>query len=315
MKRLFLAVLLCAAGARAELKERIAAIVNGQPILLSDVEERVGPELARVMQQPAGEQRDQDRNKLLKRGLEELVDEKLIESEASSLGLSISEEELQRALDQLARQQNPPMEVADFRQALEQQGIPWEAARDAVRRQTLMAEVLRFKVKARKVTDEEVQAAYATELQNPQYEVRARHIFIATPQNATPAQVAAAQARAEQALHRVKSGETFALVAREMSEGPTAKQGGDLGYFRRGLMLPAIEQAAFSLKPGEVSPVVKTSSGFHIVMVEDRRAIPPKPLAEVKEEIRNRLANESVFKERENYLATLRKTAQIDEKL
>jgi peptidyl-prolyl cis-trans isomerase SurA len=310
---LVLVAFLCATAARAELKERIAAIVNGQPILLSDVEERVGPELARVLQQAPGEQRDKERNNLLKRGLEELVDEKLIESEATSLGLSVSEEELQRALDQLARQQN--MEVADFRQALEQQGIPWDAAREAVRRQTLMAEVLRFKVKARKVTDEEVQAAYATELQNPQYEVRARHIFIATPQNATPAQVAAAQARAEQALHRVKSGETFALVAREMSEGPTAKQGGDLGYFRRGLMLPAIEQAAFALKPGEVSPIVKTSSGFHIVMVEDRRTIPPKPLADVKEEIRNRLANDSVFKERENYLATLRKTAQIDEKL
>src|SRR2546421_3117572 len=233
MKRVFLAVLLCAAAARAELKERIAAIVNGQPILLSDVEERVGPELARVMQQTAGPQRDKDRNDLLRRGLAELVDEKLIESEASSLGLTVSEEELQRALEQLARQQG--MEVADFRQALEQQGIPWDSARDAVRRQTLMAEVLRFKVKARKVSDEEVQAAYATEIQNAQYEVRARHIFVPVPQNASAVQQAAGLARAEQALRRVKAGETFALVAREVSEGPTAKQGGDLGYFRRGL--------------------------------------------------------------------------------
>jgi peptidyl-prolyl cis-trans isomerase SurA len=229
------------------------------------------------------------------------------------LGLTVSEEELQRALEQLARQQN--MELADFRQALAQQGISWETARDTVRRQTLMAEVLRFKVKARKVSDEEVQAAYATETANPQHEVRARHIFVATPPSSTPGQQAAALSRAEQALRRVKSGETFALVAREMSEGPTAKQGGDLGYFRRGLMLPAIEQAAFSLKPGEISPVIKTSSGYHIVVVEDRRAIPAKPLADVKENIRERLAGESVFKERENYLATLRKTAQIDEKL
>src|SRR2546421_984198 len=263
MKRAFFALLLCAASARAELKERIAAIVNGQPILLSDVEERVGPELARLLTQPAGPQRDKDRESLLRRGLSEMVDEKLIETEAASLGLTVSEEELQRALEQLARQQN--MELADFRQALAQQGISWETARDTVRRQTLMAEVLRFKVKARKVSDEEVQAAYATEVKNPQYEVRARHIFVATPQNATPGQQAAALSRAEQALRRVKSGETFALVAREMSEGPTAKQGGDLGYFRRGLMLPAIEQAAFSLKAGEISPVIKTSSGYHIV--------------------------------------------------
>ena len=307
MKRLVLSsMLLCAAAARAEIKERIAAVVNGQPILLSDVEERVGPELARVMQQAAGAHRDKERADLLHRGLTELVDEKLIESEASSLGLTVSEEELQRALEQLARQQG--MEVADFRQALEQQGIAWESARDT-------AEVLRFKVKARKVSDEEVQSAYATEAQNAQHEVRARHIFVPVPQNASAAQQAAAQARAERALQRVKAGETFALVAREMSEGPTAKQGGDLGYFRRGLMLPAIEQAAFSLKPGEVSPVIRTSSGYHLVLVEDRRAIPPKPLADVKEEIRNRLGSDSVFKERENYLATLRKTAQIDEKL
>ena len=313
MKRVLLSVLLCAAAARAEIKERIAAIVNGQPILLSDVEERIGPELARVMQQAPGPQRDKDRASLLHRGLTELVDEKLIESEATTLGLTITEDELQRALEQLARQQG--MELADFRQALDQQGIPWDTARDAVRRQTLMAEVLRYKVKPRKVTDEEVQAAYATEAQNAQYEVRARHIFVAIPQGATPAQQAASQAKAEHALGRVRAGETFALIAREMSEGPTAKQGGDLGYFRRGLMLPAIEQAAFSLNPGEVSPVIRTTSGYHIVTVEDRRLIPPKPLAEVKEEIRARLANDSVFKERENYLATLRKTAQIDEKL
>jgi len=160
-----------------------------------------------------------------------------------------------------------------------------------------------------------VQAAYATETQNAQHEVRARHIFVPVPQGASAGQQAAALARADRALERVKAGETFALVAREMSEGPTAKQGGDLGYFRKGLMLPAIEQAAFSLKPGEVSPVIRTSSGYHLVLVEDRRAIPAKPLADVKEELRSRLASDSVFKERENYLATLRKTAQIDEKL
>jgi peptidyl-prolyl cis-trans isomerase SurA len=313
MKRVAVCLLLCAAAARAEIKERIAAIVNGQPILLSDVEDRVGPELARLLQQAPGPQRDKERSALLHRGLTEMVDEKLIESEATSLGLSVSEDELQRALEQLARQQG--MELADFRQALEHQGISWDTARDAVRRQTLMAEVLRYKVKPRKVTDEEVQAAYATETQNSQYEVRARHIFVPVPLNATPAQQAAAHAKAEQALSRVKAGETFALVAREMSEGPTAKQGGDLGYFRRGLMLPAIEQAAFALNPGEVSPVIRTSTGYHIVLVEDRRPIPPKPLAEVKEDIRARLASDSVFKERENYLATLRKTAQIDEKL
>jgi peptidyl-prolyl cis-trans isomerase SurA len=314
MKRIvFPVALLCATSVRAEIKERIAAVVNGQPITLSEVEERVGPERQRVLQEPDEAKRARDLAALLQQGLEQLVDEKLIESEAHTIGADVSEDEVQRGLEQLARQSS--MEVPEFKEALEQQGISWETARETVRRQQLMGQVLRFKVKPRKITDEEVQTAYAGVAKAPEYEVRARHIFVATPERATPAFVATARKKAEDALQRVKSGETFALVARELSDGPTAREGGDLGYFKKGLMLPAIEQAAFSLKPGEISPLIKTSSGFHIVMVEDRRAIPPKPLAEVKEEIRNQLANESIFKERENYIASLRKTAQIDEKL
>ena len=314
MKRtVLLAALLCAAPSRAEIKERIAAIVNGQPITRSEVEERVGPELARVMQAPDQCARVRDRAGLLHQGLEQLIDEKLIESEAHTIGADVSEDEVQRGLEQLARQSN--MEVPEFKEALEGQGISWETARDTVRRQQLMGQVLRFKVKPRKVTDEEVQTAYATMNKDPEYEVRARHIFIATPERSSSEFMNKARKKAEDALRRVQSGETFAVVAREMSDGPTAREGGDLGYFKKGLMLPAIEQAAFALKPGEISPLIKTSSGYHIVMVEDRRPIPPKPLAELKEDIRNRLANDSIFKERENYIGSLRKTAQIDEKL
>ena len=314
MKRIvFSLALLCATAGRAEIKERIAAVVNGQPITLSEVEERVGPELARLPQTADEAARAREKASLLHQGLEQLIDEKLIESEAHTIGADVTEDEVQRGLEQLARQSS--MEVPEFKEALEQQGISWETARETVRRQQLMGQVLRFKVKPRKITDEEVQTAYAAVAKAPEYEVRARHIFVATPERATPAFVATARKKAEDALRRVKSGETFALVARELSDGPTAREGGDLGYFKKGLMLPAIEQAAFSLKPGEISPLVKTSSGFHIVMVEDRRGIPPKPLPEVKEEIRTQLANESIFVERGHYIATLRKTAQIDEKL
>src|SRR3954471_14534114 len=313
MKRSLLALCLISFAARAELKERIAAVVNGQPITLSEVEERVGPELTRAMQNPDQRARVHDKASLLHQGLEQLIDEKLIESEAHTIGADVSEDEVQRGLEQLARQSS--MEVPEFRDALEQQGISWETARDTVRRQQLMGQVLRFKVKPRKITDEEVQMAYAAIAKDPEYEVRARHIFVATPERSTAEFINKARKKAEDALRRVQSGETFALVAREMSDGPTAREGGDLGYFKKGLMLPAIEQAAFSLKPGEISPLIKTSSGYHIVLVEDRRAIPPKPLPEVKEDIRNRLANESIFKERENYVGSLRKIAQIDEKL
>jgi parvulin-like peptidyl-prolyl isomerase len=150
------------------------------------------------------------------------------------------------------------------------------------------------------------------------YEVRARNIFISAPDGVTAAQESAARSKADAALRRIRAGESFARVARDVSDGPTAREGGDLGYFRRGQMLQQLEQAAFALQPGGVSGLIRITGergGYHLVMVEDRRKLPDRPLSEVQEEIRNRLAGESVTKEREHYLTQLRKTAQVDDKL
>ena len=207
------------------------------------------------------------------------------------------------------------MDLAQFRQALVQQGLSLDSVRESLKRQQLMSRLLQYKVKPRRVSDEEVQAAYANMIKTAEVEVRARDIFISAPEGAPPERQSAARAKADAALRRIREGESFARVARDVSDGPTAKEGGDLGYFRRGQMLPQLEQAAFSLNPGEVSGLIRVSGGFHLVYVEDRRQLPPRPLSEVQEDLRNRLASDSVLKEREHYLSQLRKTAQVDEKL
>ena len=312
MKRL-LVICLLATSVKAEIKDRIAAVVNGQPITLSDLEERLAPELARAPAGPAGVAQ---RDKVLRTGLEAMIDERLVESEANSLGIDISDEEVTHFVEQLAKQNN--LDMQQFRAALTQQGISMETVRESLKRQQLMLRLLQYKVKPRKVSDEEVQAAYASMNKDLEYEVRARDIFILSPDSATPAQQAAAKAKAERALRRIKEGESFAKVARDMSEGPGAAEGGDLGYFGRGQMLQAIEDVAFGLQPGEVSGLVRTSGdhgGWHIVTVEDRRKMAPRPLSQVQEEIRSCLAQDSIMKEREHYLQQLRKTAQVDEKL
>lgn len=313
MTRLVLLCCLFAASARAELKDRIAAVVNGQAITLSEVEERVSPELSRLPAGPAGKA---SRQKLLKQGLQMMIDERLVESEATALGIDISDDELNHLIEQLAKQNN--LDVAQFRSALAQQGIAFDTVKESLKRQQLTARLLQYRVKPRKVTDAEVQAAYANMNKEGDIEVRARDIFIAAPDGADQGVMATAKVKAESALRRVRSGETFAKVARDLSEGPSAAEGGDLGYFARGQMLKEIEDVAFALRPGQVSGLVRTGGehgGYHLVFVEDRRKIAPKPLAAVQEEIRNRLANESLVKEREHYLEQLRKTAQVDEKL
>jgi peptidyl-prolyl cis-trans isomerase SurA len=312
MKR-FLLICLFPLAVKAEIKDRIAAVVNGQPITLSEVQERVQPELARTSPGPAGEAQ---RKSLLHEALEQIIDERLVESEATSLGIDVTEDDITRGVEQLARQNG--MDQAQFKDALAQQNISIDTVRDSLRRQQLVLRLLQYKVKPRRVTDEEVQAAYANLNKNAEYEVRARDIFISSPDGATPAREAAARVKADTALRRIHEGEGFAKVARDLSDGPTAKEGGDMGYFRRGQLIAAIEQPAFSLQPGQISGIVRVSGehgGFHIVMLEDRRQLAARPLAEMQEEIRNRLANESVMKEREHYLAQLRKTATVDEKM
>jgi peptidyl-prolyl cis-trans isomerase SurA len=299
--------------ASAEIKDRIAAVVNGHPITLSEVEDRVAPDLNRVAAGPAG---DAQRKDILKRALTAMIDEQLVAGEASALGIEVGDDELQRLLEQLARENK--MDMAQFKSALAAQGLSLDSVRDSLRRQQLTMRLLQYKVKPRRVSDEEVQAAYANMNKNNEWEVRARDIFVSAPDGATAAQQAAARAKADGALRRIRGGESFARVARDVSDGPTAKEGGDLGYFRRGQMLKDLEQAAFSLQPGEVSGLIRVTGehgGFHLVTVEDRRQLPARPLAEVQEEIRNRLTSESVMKEREHYLTQLRKTAQVDEKL
>jgi len=312
MRRLLLLSLLPFA-AFGEIKDRIAAVVNGRAITLSDVEDRVAPELARVPAGPAGVSQ---RKELLRQALGQLIDEQLVQGEATALGIDVGDDEVQRLVEQLARENH--MDMTQFRQALAQQGLSMDSVRDSLKRQQLMMRLLQYKVKPRRVSDEEVQAAYATMTKTSEYEVRARDIFFSAPDSASPAQVSAARAKADAALRRVRAGESFEKVAREVSDGPTAKEGGDLGYFRRGQMLPQLEQAAFSLQPGEISGLIRIEGdhgGVHIVTVEDRRRLPPRPLSEVQEEIRNRLTAESVTKEREHYLSQLRKSAQVDEKL
>lgn len=315
MKRALLLLLLPLA-ARAEIKERIAAVVNGQPIALSDVEERVAPELSRLKGRGFGPQLEQQRKDLLTRGLNQLVDEKLVESEAGVLGIEVPEEDVQKLVSELAKQNG--METAQFKEALTAQGIDFETVRESLKRQQLMLRLLQYKVKPRKVSDEEVQSAYAAMAAEGEPEVRARHLFISAPDGAPPQQQERAKLKADEAVRRLAQGESFAKVARDLSEGPGAAEGGDLGYFRRGQMLQAIDQAAFSLKTGETSQLIHTTGehgGYHLVHVEDRRRIAAKPLAEVQEELRNKIANESILKEREHYLTSLRKSAQIDLKM
>lgn len=137
-------------------------------------------------------------------------------------------------------------------------------------------------------TEEEVRLAYeqrAADFVTPE-ERRARHILIEVPAGADQAKIDAARKRAEEALKRVRAGEPFEKVAQQLSEDPgSASAGGDLGFFGRGIMDPEFEKAAFALNKGQVSDIVRSGSGFHVIRLEDIHAGQRKPFAQVRDEI------------------------------
>lgn len=144
------------------------------------------------------------------------------------------------------------------------------------------------------VSDAEVQKYYdehVAEYEKPE-QVHARHILLRIAPKASDDDKAAVRKRAEEVLAKVKAGEDFAALAKQYSEDSSAAQGGDLGSFTRGKMVPPFEQAAFALAPGETSDIVESPFGLHIIKVESKEAAHTQSLDEVRTQITDTLTQE-----------------------
>ena len=117
-------------------------------------------------------------------------------------------------------------------------------------------------------------------------QVKARHILFKLKRDASEDETNKVREKALSILKRARGGEDFSLLAKQHSEGPTGKQGGDLGYFSKGQMVKPFEEAVFNMKKGQISELVKTSFGFHIIKVEDIKEAGTKGLEEVGEQIK-----------------------------
>ena len=165
------------------------------------------------------------------------------------------------------------------------------------------------------ITDAQIQEYYQSHQDEFKQgeEVEARHILI-RPQSQDDAGWQAALEKAQEVYRKATApGADFAALAREYSDDTGSKEkGGDLGWFGRGRMVPAFEQAAFSLEPGQVSEPVRSQFGYHIIEVEGRRPARLQPLADVREQVRQKIADGMVDAEGSRRAATLRESIDSD---
>jgi peptidyl-prolyl cis-trans isomerase SurA len=314
-KALLLAALL-AADAAPRVLNRVAGTVNGEVVTLREVEQRAGAALDAARAMPAGPARERARAEALRAAFDQLVAERLFDGQAAALGVDVTDQEVDSAVDEIKHRNN--LDDARLAEALEQQGLTPKEFRANVKRDLESMRLLQIKVRNRvKVSDEDVRAWWQTHPQEFQAgeEVRVRHIFLSLPAGADPASEARVLAAAQRLIARARAGEDFAALARAESQGPSARDGGDLGWLQRGAIQADLERVAFALPPGGVSDVVRTGAGVQILKVEERRGGGVRPFDEVKEEIRNRLVNEQVESYRTQYVAELRKDAVVDVRL
>jgi peptidyl-prolyl cis-trans isomerase SurA len=314
----WVAVLMAPLAARAELVDRVAAVVNNDIIALSEVESRAAPDLAKVAALPTPAARAEGREKALKDAVEALVGDKLLENEIKELNIEVTEQEVDAAIDDV-KKQNPNLEGDAFEQELRVQGYTMTTYRDFLRKHMRKLKLLNLKVRGKvKVSDDDLRAEYQkwTRLEGDDAELKARHILVKLPSKPAPALVEAAQKKAAALAEEArKPGVDFAELAKAKSEGPSADQGGDLGWFRRGVMVKEFERIAFALKVGEVSDPVRTTFGFHVIKVEERRAVGVKPFEEMKDQLRERLLHDQLDKYTDQYVQELKQSAIVEVKL
>ena len=184
-----------------------------------------------------------------------------------------------------------------------------------IKRQLLRFRVLNIAVGSRvNISDDEIKAYYERHMKGgANAQVRASHIFIAIPDGADRAAAEEKRAQAQKVLERAKAGEDFAKLARELSDdAATRAEGGDLGFFGKDMLPKPIEELVFSMQPGEIRGPVRADRGFHVIKMVDRKVKAPKPIDDVKDDIRMQLRQKEMERQTKNYLQELRKKTLVD---
>jgi peptidyl-prolyl cis-trans isomerase SurA len=249
--------------------DRIVAVVNNGVITEHELKSRV----ASTLQQLALQRTPAPPRHLLERQLlERMITERILLQMAEDTNIRFDGPQLDRALSRIARQNN--MELDQFRRALERDGVDFNAFREQVRTEMTIGRLREREVDNRVVVTE---AEIDNYLANPDLDAERKneyqlaHILVVTPEGASPEQLQTLRAKAEKALEELRAGVDFGQVSASYSDAQNALQGGLLGW-RNEAQLPTLFVTAIrDLPPGGVTPVLRSSNGFHILKVLDKR--------------------------------------------
>lgn len=250
--------------------------------------------------------------RLRREAMDQMIEQELVRQAAQKKGIKVSAEEVDAAVAELRKVFKTPQ---SFASRLETEGFTEETYRTHVEGMIAAKRYLDdIRAGAGKVSDQDLEQYYRDNkprLTFPE-QVRVRQILLVWRPRGTRNDRPATREAMAPILERARGGEDFAELARKYSEDPeTAPKGGDMGFFHRGERVPALEQAAFALKPGEISDMVETPFGVHILFLEEHRDAYLLPLDQVRDQLRDHVQNERAEQAVQTEVTRLRDAAEI----
>jgi len=287
------------------------AVVNGVVITKAEYDKELNVHLQRISRQ--GQQvSDENMAELKNDILEGLIEREVLYQESQKAGIKISD---QKVDEQLAGIKKRFPNEDEFKKALAAMNLTEAEVREQIQRGLAIRELIDQNVANKVVISDEETKAYYTG--NPQFfkqpeQVKASHILIKVEPTADDAKKTEARKKISDLQQKLKDGGDFAELAKEYSEGPSGSRGGDLGYFKRGQMVKPFEDVAFAMKTNEVSDLVETRFGYHLIKVYDKKPEQTLAYADVKEKIAQRLKQEKVEKDATRYVEDLKQGAKVE---
>jgi len=258
-----------AAAEKAVVVDRIVAIVNKEVITLSELDEAIGAAERGLRRQGT---LAPERPVLERQMLERLILDKVQLQLARDTGIRVDDVQLDRALQRVAEQNR--LTLSAFRAALEKDGVSFDGFRDDLRDQITLTRLREREVDDKiQVSDTEIDLFLeeSKAQSGPREEYNLAHLLVAVPDQASPERVEASRAKAEKARAEAAAGGDFAAIAARVSDAPDALRGGAIGWRSAERLPDLFTQALANMKPGEVSGLLRSSAGFHVLKLVDRR--------------------------------------------
>jgi peptidyl-prolyl cis-trans isomerase SurA len=295
--------------------DRIVAVVNQDIITLSEVEKWTDPLKAEIVAEDRLEKQERTQA-LFRQVLEKLIEEKLLDQEVKKSGVKVSSKEIEATLDEVMRRNAATKE--DLEKALTVEGLTLETFKKQIEKNLQRQKLIHWSVKVEeKAGEKELREFYQKNIgrYRTKETYRPGQILFVIPKEATPEEVREIRKKCQKVLERVKKGEDFGEMALLYSEDSSNKDHGDLGFFKKGELLPAFEREALRLKVGEVSGILRTEFGFHIIKLLDRKGTAPLSFEEVTERVRADYYDGEMEKAFKQFLSTLKEKSVIEIRL